>query len=283
MQGMKSTPEFTKLIQQWIDEGWIFDWLLGDLFEKNVKDKDDWMYNDDYGEIYTSVDAWSGLLEFWQHECFIPRMHMLLERGMEPTIWAHQLNNTIPNVRRMNREDHYKLEVLSSNITFLVDNNIKIKFDFVSENDARSDEHTSIYMTMLKLVNAYVDLPYALARWTHELKTDKRDGLPWQLDAVDASTWDSTYMSHFKRYQTVVPERLAQLMIHLAQPHGSNVWKVARKNTMSHILNGGYQFATDAAYYNSSNKALSWRRALFEALLGAGIFEPAVPLDWQSI
>ena len=39
-----------------------------------------------------------------------------------------------------------------------------------------------------------------------------------------------------------VPQRLVQLMKHLAQSHGSNAWEAVRENTMSHFFNGGYLF-----------------------------------------
>jgi len=263
MRGDESTAAFEDAINKWIEEGWKFDWLLGSIFRDNVDTKEDWATNDivDPDGQLLSVDAWTSRLMDSQYKFFIPRMHMLLQHGINPVIKASDLNLTIPNVRRMKREDHVQLEVLSSNIKFITDNNIKIEFD-----------NPVVSMIMRAIGNAYVDLPYAIDCWEHELKPDSSQQL------LDTNT-ESTYTEHFRRYKETVPRRLVKLMVHLAHPHGSNAWEAAHENTMSHFLNGGYLFFTE-------EHERDFRMALFETggnVETDPIFKIAKPREWPFV
>eukprot|EP00966_Prymnesium_polylepis_P326933 7382811-Prymnesium_polylepis.1 len=219
MSGGKSSPQIKDAIDKWIEEGWKFDWIFGSLFANNVYMKGGWVTNDEVnndGEPYgvtLPVDDWIRHLKSLQDTVFIPRMNMLLDHGIDPMITSSELKFTIPNVRRMKREDHFQLAVLSSNIQFLVYNNVKIEFDNL-ENPS---------MIMRAIGNACVDLPYAIERWEDELLLFEQ--------GMEETYKESTYIKHFRHYENTVPQRLAELLVHLAQIHGSNAYQAARDNT----------------------------------------------------
>jgi len=273
MDGTESTPAFEDIINKWIQEGWKFDWIFGTIFANNAT-KPDWAHyirtHYPFTAQSTPVDSWTSSLMNSQDKFFIPRMEMLLQHGINPMITSRDLNFAIPNVRRMKREDHVKLEVLSSNIQFIIDNKIKIGFDNCGK--LHAIENPSIRMIMLAIGNAYVDLPYAIERWEHELKPDSSQQL------LDTNT-ESTYTEHFRRYKETVPQLLVQLVMHLAQSHGSNAWEAARDNTMSHFLNGGYLFFTE-------EHESAFRMALFDTggnVETGPIFKTAEQREWDPV
>jgi len=205
---------------------------------------------------------------------FIPRMEMLLRHGINPVIASDDLNFAIPNVRLMKHEDHAQLEFLSRNIKFITDNKIKIEFVYPSTPAHARPYIESVYPIMRAIVNAYVDLPYAIERWEHELNHGS-----WKADLIGGLTPDYSKsviedaIKSFRRYEETVPQRLVELMVHLAHPHGSNAWEAARENTMSHFLNGGYLFFTKE------------HESVFRmALLKTGpIFKIATQREWYPI
>jgi len=227
MKGEETTLEFENTVKKWIEEGWKFDWLFGELFKTNLDSRENWRTNSCHGKKYEKVDAWISLLRAFQYSYFIPRMHMLLEHGIDHVIPWRDMILAIPNVVEMECEDHYQLEVLSSNIQLLVDYKIKVESESVYTG-------AIVEKLMKAIVVAYVELPKAIKRWEEKLRNENN---------TDEYT-KSTYTEHFRRYEVVVPQRLVELMVHLVHPHGNTDWHVARKYTMSNVLN--YDFLSDA-------------------------------------
>ena len=236
MKGEETTPEFENTVKKWIEEGWKFDWLFGELFKTNLDRRENWKTNWCHGEKYAKVDVWISLLREFQYSYFIPRMHMLLEHGIDHVIPWSDMILAIPNVVLMECEDHYQLEVLSSNIQLLVDYKIKV-------------ESESVYIgaiaekRMQAIVGAYVELPNAIERWEEKLSNENN---------TDEYT-KSTYIEHFRRYEVVVPQRLVELMVHLVHPHGNNHWYVAREYIRLNVLNNGF---LSAAHKDALDTAL---------------------------
>jgi len=266
MRGEDITTDVKNTINKWIEEGWQFDWLLGAIFRKNVAK------TLDHVQPSWFLPSFEGY--------FIPRMEMLLRHGINPVITSHDLNFAIPNVRLMKHEDHVQLEFLSRNIKFIIDNKIKIEFVYPSTPAHTRQYIESVYPIMRAIVNAYVDLPYAIERWEHELnhgswKADLIGGLP--PDYSKRVIEDA--IKSLRRYEETVPQRLVELMVHLAHPHGSNAWEAARENTMSHFLNGGYLFFTE-------EHESAFRMALLETgrnVETGPIFEIAKQREWYPI
>jgi len=207
-------------------------------------------------------------------------MEMLLRHGINPVITSHDLNFAIPNVRLMKHEDHVQLEFLSRNIKFIIDNKIKIEFVYPSTPAHTRQYIESVYPIMRAIVNAYVDLPYAIERWEHELNHGS-----WKADLIGRLPPDYSKrviedaIKSLRRYEETVPQRLVELMVHLAHPHGSNAWEAARENTMSHFLNGGYLFFTE-------EHESAFRMALLETgrnVETGPIFEIAKQREWYPI
>ena len=227
MRGEKTTPAFEATVKKWIETGWKFDWLFGELLKTSLDRSYYWSARTVQG--YIKVDDWISKLKFFHYSCFIPRMHMLLEHGIDHVIPLECLDLAIPIVSRIEREDHYQLEVLSSNIQLLIDYKIKVQ--------SKSVLTGATVRLLVRAINAYTGLPTAIKRWEIKLATlAKRNN-------TDEYT-KSTYIEHFRRYEVVVPQRLVELMVHLAHPHGNNDWRAARNYTMSHVIKG--PFLSDA-------------------------------------
>jgi len=249
MRGEERTTDFENTINKWIEEGWQFDWLLGAIFRNNVaKLSDPWLSAPWFSEHSEQPTEFLSSL--------FPRMEMLLRHGINPVIASDDLYLAIPEVRLMELNDHFKLEGLSRSIQFIIDNKIKIQFD---NGESTLNTNPSISTIMMKIGNEYVDLPYAIERWEHELKPDSSQ----QLRDTE----------HFRRYKKTVPQLLVRLVMHLAQSHGSNAWEAARDNTMSHFLNGGYLFFTE-------EHESAFRMALFDT---GAIFKTAEQREWHPV
>ena len=212
--GVQTTDEFTDMVKYVIDKGHIFDYMLTELFLRNVVLKGDWYASDEFAGTEVSVDGWLLLQRRLYVDEYSPRMQMLLDYGVDPSIAEFGFTPTVPDILKMVAEDHYKIQYFLSNIEFVLRN--KVQIDFFD------DQHAEVNQFLPPIVIFYVHLPYKLEAWENELKPDRKRPPP-DIEDV-APLLRHTYHDHFRRYRDAFAVQIPAFLAHVTTPTGSNKW-----------------------------------------------------------
>jgi hypothetical protein len=145
--GRSVPPRFKTRVDGWIQEGWEFDWVLGNVFEKGLKPIEWDGDEDDEDEGYKMLEA----AQTCVMEAFTNRVEALIAAGADPSITGEQLMRMLPDTDKdIEYEQNYKFRFLHLKVDLMLIHKI-----FVWFNDGYGDVDYYSHNVFTRLTRLY--------------------------------------------------------------------------------------------------------------------------------